>query len=65
MILAFGDKYCQYVENVNDKRAYIQIRALLNVILHVVLKIRKRLKNRYVCVFKKAYYNLDNKVNDI
>ncbi len=24
-------KYCQYVENFNDKRAYIQIRELLNV----------------------------------
>ncbi len=58
-------KYYQYVENVNDKRAYIQIRELLNVNPTCSAENKDKAKETIFMYIKKAYYNLDNKVNNI
>ncbi len=53
------------VENFNDKRACIQIRELLNVNPTCSAENKEKPKESICMYIKKAYYNLDNKVNNI
>ncbi len=61
----FYTKYCQYVDNFNDKRACVQIRELLNVIPTCSVQNKEKAKESICTYIKKAYYNLDNKLNNI
>ncbi len=61
----FYAKYCQYRENFNDKRACIQLRELLNVNPTCSAENKEKAKESICMNIKKAYYNLDNKVNNI